>query len=205
MWKDAIPPRRIVLQPSPFQPIFRGGNIEHLSSESARMLPSVISLGFMLCSLYISCEEDEAHADAETEKTDAPVDKEAATGYVTSLGMIRGGYNHLGKVEKYGIEAFFWVWRRNMKKFFSFQVRCLHNFHPDYGPSKNFHVSHIPLKLGTRTQKGSAFFGELFFSPPTLLQLGGLVSKPWFVAQVHPHEAGCPSFAEKNEGMNDPY
>ena len=50
-----------------------------------------------------------------------------------------------------------------MKKFFSFQVRCLHNFHPDYGPSKNFHVSHIPLKLGTRTQKGSAFFGELFF------------------------------------------
>jgi len=83
--KRCNPPRRVVLQTSFFQPIYRGVNIEHLSSESARMLPSVLSLGLMLCALYISCEEDEAHADAVTEKTDAPVDKEAASGYVTSL------------------------------------------------------------------------------------------------------------------------
>ena len=38
----------------------------------------------MLCALYISFEE-EAHTGAVTEKTDAPVDKEAAWGYVTSL------------------------------------------------------------------------------------------------------------------------
>ena len=61
----------------------------------------------MLCALYISCEE-EAHTGAVTEKTDAPVDKEAASGYVTSLGMIRGGYNHLGKRKKHmGSEHFF--------------------------------------------------------------------------------------------------
>ena len=48
------------------------------------MLPSVLSLGLMLCALYISCEE-EAHTDEVPEKTDAPVDKEAAWGYVTSL------------------------------------------------------------------------------------------------------------------------
>ena len=73
------------------------------------MLPSVISLGLMLCALYISFEE-EAHTDAVTEKT-----KEAASGYVTSLGMIRGGYNHLGKVEKTnGIGAF--LNRRRIQK-----------------------------------------------------------------------------------------
>ena len=38
----------------------------------------------MLCALCLSCEE-ETHTDAVTEKTDAPVDKEATLGYVTSL------------------------------------------------------------------------------------------------------------------------
>ena len=60
--------------------------IEHLSSESARNASSVLSLGLMLCALYISCEDKEAHTDAETEKTDEAVDKEATSGYVTSLG-----------------------------------------------------------------------------------------------------------------------
>ena len=62
----------------------------------------------MLCALYISCEE-EAHTGAVTEKTDAPVDKEAASGYVTSLGMIRGGYNHLGKRKNIWNHSMFWI------------------------------------------------------------------------------------------------
>ena len=68
----------------------------------------------MLCALYISCEE-EAHTGAVTEKTDAPVDKEAASGYVTSLGMIRGGYNHLGKRKNIWNRSNFWNRRRLQK------------------------------------------------------------------------------------------
>ena len=94
-----------------FQPIFRGVNIEHLSRvlNQQECFPCVLSLGLMLCALYISFEE-EAHTDAVTEKT-----KEAASGYVTSLGMIRGGYNHLRKTKKtYGIGAF--LNRRRIQK-----------------------------------------------------------------------------------------
>ena len=61
----------------------------------------------MLCALYISCEEDEAHADAETEKTDAPVDKEAASGYVTSLDCFVEGTTILEKWKHMGSKPFF--------------------------------------------------------------------------------------------------
>ena len=63
----------------------------------------------MLCALYISCEEDEAHADAETEKTDAPVDKEAASGYVTSLEWFVEGTTILGKRKKHMESEHFWI------------------------------------------------------------------------------------------------
>ena len=68
---------------------------------------SAIFYCLMLCALCLSCEE-EAHTDAVTEKTDAPVDKEATLDYVYHITwMICGGYNHPGKRTTYGIGTFF--------------------------------------------------------------------------------------------------
>ena len=80
----------------------------------------------MLCALCLSCEE-EAHTDAVTEKTDAPVDKEATLGYITSVGWFVASTTILENEKHMESEHFL-----NRKKKSSHWRISWDSFHPDY-------------------------------------------------------------------------
>ena len=183
--KRCNPPRRVVLRPSFFQPIYRGVNIEHLSSESARMLP----VFFLLVSCCVPCTfhvRRMRHTQMQRQRrlmhlwTKRP--RRAMSHHLNDSWRVQPSWKS-GK-----------IWDRSLflsmeKKVFLFQVRCLHNFHPDYGPS-NIFMYLISPKVRDQDRKRKLFLGASFPRQPFS---SWAWSRNLAIAQVHPHEAGCPS------------